>query len=158
MKTCFKCNKTLPLSMFYAHPQMKDGHLGKCKECTKRDTANRVASKSATDLQWILDERERHRLKAIRVRSEGRSSKKKASSTKRYRKKNPLKWAAHCLVNNAIRSGLMTRKDCEVCGRKAQAHHDDYMKPLDVRWLCSYHHAEHHRKQRESQIIASFNP
>ena len=40
----------------------------------------------------------------------------------------------------------MTRQPCEVCGNaKAQAHHDDYGKPLDVRWLCTTHHAEWHR-------------
>jgi hypothetical protein len=38
-KTCFKCGKTLPLTEFYKHNKMKDGHLGKCKECTKNDAS-----------------------------------------------------------------------------------------------------------------------
>jgi hypothetical protein len=40
----------------------------------------------------------------------------------------------------------MERGACEVCGvANAQAHHDDYTKPLDVRWFCQAHHGEAHR-------------
>lgn len=45
-----------------------------------------------------------------------------------------------------IRSGRLIKQPCEVCGSKiVEAHHDDYEKPLDVRWLCKKHHAEHHK-------------
>jgi len=50
-------------------------------------------------------------------------------------------------TNRAIQSGKLPRQPCEVCGtdEKIDAHHDDYTRPFDVRWLCRVHHAEHHR-------------
>lgn len=52
---------------------------------------------------------------------------------------------AHGLVRSAIKSGRLKRKPCEECGAaEAHAHHDDYSKPLDVRWLCRKHHARAH--------------
>lgn len=50
-------------------------------------------------------------------------------------------------VKKAIEKGLLVRRPCEVCGAsRVDAHHDDYGKPLDVRWLCPPHHREHHAK------------
>lgn len=37
IKTCFKCETDQPLWEFYKHPEMADGHLNKCKRCTKVD-------------------------------------------------------------------------------------------------------------------------
>ncbi len=54
--------------------------------------------------------------------------------------------AAHKAVEKAKISGLLVPMPCEECGNiKVDAHHDDYTKPLDVRWLCRSHHLLHHR-------------
>lgn len=63
-----------------------------------------------------------------------------------YRRKHPLKHAAHRAVAIALRRGELTRMSCEVCGNeKSEGHHDDYSKPLVVRWLCHRHHLEAHK-------------
>lgn len=58
---------------------------------------------------------------------------------------------ARALVQKAITSGKLTRQPCSVCGSEEniEAHHDDYDKPLEVRWLCSLHHKEHHKVHPE---------
>jgi len=50
-------------------------------------------------------------------------------------------------LNLAVYHGRVKRQSCEVCGATpAEAHHDDYGKPLEVRWLCPTHHRDHHQK------------
>ncbi len=64
------------------------------------------------------------------------------------RKLDPEKHAkskARSLARKAIKMGRLVRRPCEVCDvTPAEAHHDDYTKPLDVRWLCPHHHRQHH--------------
>lgn len=63
--------------------------------------------------------------------------------------RHPDRHSARRAVRTAIESGRLTRGVCEVCASpNAHAHHDDYGKPLDVRWFCRMHHDEHHTKAR----------
>lgn len=43
-----------------------------------------------------------------------------------------------------LRRGKLKRQPCEVCGTRKQIemHHDDYSKPLAVRWFCRTHHTD----------------
>jgi hypothetical protein len=61
-KKCFKCGLLLPLSEFYAHPQMGDGHLNKCKNCAKRDVHENYLKKIEDDA-YVEKERARGRNK-----------------------------------------------------------------------------------------------
>lgn len=58
-----------------------------------------------------------------------------------------LKDAVRRLTWKKIKEGLLIRLPCEICAtiEDVQAHHDDYTKPLEVRWLCRKHHREHHK-------------
>lgn len=80
---------------------------------------------------------------------------KVAENRKRWAAKNPDKmweynrrWceasrarkAAHRQVRAALLAGVIQRRPCEACGAEAHAHHEDYLRPLDVVWLCPEHH------------------
>ena len=55
---------------------------------------------------------------------------------------------ARAYVNVYLKRGLIQRKPCKVCGEtKAEKHHDDYDKPLEVTWLCRECHLKHHKDQ-----------
>ena len=87
--------------------------------------------------------------------------KQHAEAVKRYREKHKekyytywkqylktvqrLKVLARNEVYKALKSGVLVKGKCEVCGvSKVEAHHDDYSKPLEVRWRCKEHHTEIH--------------
>lgn len=58
---------------------------------------------------------------------------------------SPVRKRAIDLVQRAKERGELKRQPCEVCGEvSVVAHHDDYAKPLDVRWLCRSHHQKWH--------------
>lgn len=70
--------------------------------------------------------------------------------------------AARKSVEYALACGRLKREPCAVCGGdNAQAHHEDYARPLDVQWLCRSHHDELHRNQKaalKSQSVPSGTP
>lgn len=86
-KKCFKCGRILPLDDFYRHPKMKDGHLNKCIDCTKRDMYYRQIIKYQDSI-WLERERERCRKKARTPKTENAKVKEQAfrglRSTKRF--------------------------------------------------------------------------
>ena len=130
MKTCVKCRRVVqPLTEFYSHPTMADGHLGKCRDCARRDVRM-------------------HRRSSDRVRANDRARAKlphRVAKAKRnkilWSARNPDGAKAHYAVAYAIRMGRLKRLPCEVCGdSKSHGHHRDYSKPLDVIFLCARCH------------------
>ncbi|SRR6266568_2519485 len=56
---------------------------------------------------------------------------------------------ARRLMTQAIERGDLVRKPCERCGATeptVHGHHEDYDRPLDVVWLCQYHHLIRHNE------------
>jgi len=74
------------------------------------------------------------------------SDKGRAQSLRDYRA-HRVAHLARVRLNDAVQAGRVRRGPCEVCGttERVHGHHDDYAKPLEVRWLCEPHHKDHHR-------------
>lgn len=155
MKRCFKCGVDKDVSDFYKHKQMTDGHLNKCKECTKSDVKKNRGDnieyyKSYDAWRFQNDPKVRERHKKYQSTPDGREAMRKAR--KIWETSNPEKRAAHVLLGNAVRSGRIDKpnkcsKCCEFTPRGIlHAHHHDYAKPLDVTWLCVYCHVSEHKE------------
>lgn len=74
-------------------------------------------------------------------------SQRRARANQEQRNKDKI--TARKAVQHALRSGKLVKKPCERCPREnwdVEAHHDDYSKPLQVKWLCNTHHKERHRE------------
>lgn len=144
MKTCFKCRVEKDINEFYPHPAMADGHLGKCKACTKAD-----ARKHRDDnLERI---RAYDRVRGVHSRSVALSP----TGNKEWIKRNPEKRTAHIAVGCAVKRGDLVKPfACEICGSSSPlaAHHTDYSEPLIVVWLCDSCHKDVHRKSNQAYL------
>ncbi|AXN57959.1 hypothetical protein [Acinetobacter phage ABPH49] len=114
---------------------MSDGRVNKCKCCNKKDVSDNRSDK----------------LEKYRAYDRDRGNRQSDTYIGKYRKEFPKKYKAHNAVNNALRDGRITKGPCEICGaEKSVGHHDDYDKPLEVRWLCQGHHKQWHAEHGEA--------
>jgi hypothetical protein len=129
---------------------MADGHVNKCKECNKHDVRSNRSDKIAYYRAYDRTRGDRpDRVEAREIYSKTDAAKlSRNKSRKKWVENNAIKYAASLMVNNAVRDGRLEKKYlCEICGcgGRIHGHHDDYAKPLDVRWLCPSCHAEWHK-------------
>lgn len=127
---CMKCNVTKPINLFYNCNIRKRTNTGECKSCAK--TRIRASQKQP------------HRL-AYYASAEGKQA--AVNNFNNYVAKYPNRYAVRRETSNAIQRGYLVRAlTCECCDKagKIEAHHDDYNKALDVRWLCTTCHNHWH--------------
>lgn len=101
---------------------------GECRTCKRRVYMRGYYRRRAASVRARVASYRERNIEVVREKDR-----------KRGFRGDPVKTKAR----NAAR--VLERQPCEVCGKKAEAHHDDYSKPLDVRWLCKRHHSEVHR-------------
>lgn len=106
-----------------------------CKECSKKATTeHRIKNIEYYRAYDIARAKKRERIESSML------------VTKRRRKEEDGYSKAHSIVARAIKTGLIIRKPCQMCGetKNIHAHHDDYKQPLNVMWLCPMHHKARH--------------
>ena len=146
---CSKCLRKKPPSQFHKDKSKSEGLRTTCIECVKQyGKSYRTENKERRERQtrhWRQDNPER--AAEISRRSYKKNATKHKETVSAYRASNRKKAVAHGKVAYALRAGQLVPMRCEVCGSaKTEAHHDDYDRPLDVKWLCRKHHKAHHAR------------
>jgi hypothetical protein len=161
MKECIRCGDTKPIAEF--GKTSAGNPRSWCLECHRaykaawKKTAKGRASeaRSRVNRKSKIEEWRKENVERVREinRKAGRryyerNKEKMSAKARRRRIEQPEKWRAVRMVNDALFFGILTKPSrCEACNdlkRKLQGHHDDYWRPLDVRWLCPPCHAQHH--------------
>lgn len=155
MKTCNSCESEKERSEFHKRNASSDGLASKCKACQRLydSKRNKDPKRALARAEYAKTSRGRvagNRAKKAWAR---RNPEKIAEINKAYRKENPVKSRCHDIVAYALRKEKVYREPCEICGHTKQvhAHHDDYAKPLEIRWLCPSHHRQWHAENGEAK-------
>lgn len=120
-----------------------------CKPCRKKQDhryylARKASGKPTSGSHSTLEVYRKWQAE-YKDRPEVRARKRAYQAKRRQDPQERAKNAVRLQTRNAIARGELTRQPCEVCGEvTVDAHHDDYSQPLKVRWLCRYHHRQHH--------------
>jgi len=139
---CVHCHEKLSADQFAPSAFRKRDM--RCLSCSRAKNKAQRALNPERTRKMARDRMRKHRLTAIH-KSRPCTAADRARAAK-YSRENKPKKRAHNIVQRAINLGRLQRQPCEVClAVKSQAHHDDYSKPLQVRWLCATHHNREHK-------------
>ena len=148
-KKCNSCGNESPVDNFVKNVTAKDGLAWACRDCTKKQRESRKPALKAYNRKYRQADKEQVRESNRRWRARNRESVR--TTNYKWRKRNPGKHRTHMLFSAAVLRGELVAPDrCETCLREMslQGHHDDYSKPMEVRWLCAICHTNHHIQEK----------
>ena len=161
LKRCTGCKIAKAKSEFYGDKSRKDGLTDWCKSCQReyRHSRRDILNERARERYAANPEPRRQRDLARyhnRIKTDpalyARRLETNRLAVARWRKKSGAKVRAAYLARYAAKIGELEKPDvCQVKGCRAsriEAHHQDYSKPLAVKWLCPKHHKAAHRGER----------
>lgn len=137
-KWCPACSRVIAAELMAKNRSKPDGLGAYCLECNRRQQA---------------EERARRGENYRAMRRRYRASDSGRNAYRAYRERHPTKAHAQNVLQHAVADGKLARPDtCSNCGDGGiiDAHHDDYSKPLEVRWLCRWCHQAWHREHGEA--------
>ena len=135
MKACSVCKLEKPLDSFHRNSSSKDGRGCRCKSCSAIYDKNRAGDPKRVEARKRYAKTDNGRIIGNRAK-------------RKWINNNPIKRRAEKKVQSLRRSGKLKPLPCEVCGSDdiIHAHHCDYSKPLEIKWLCPLHHTAWHRE------------
>lgn len=117
-----------------------------CFKCKKEEEKMYFISRSKTQTFYMCRECNTSRHKKYRQTAKGKENVYKAN--KKYISLNREKSSAWQAVSYARENKHFQKPlNCADCGQEKtlDAHHHDYSKPLEVRWLCRLCHKKAHK-------------
>ncbi len=126
LRRCKQCGKVKPIEEFHI-AKVQKGKIVRPRLC--------AVCKTKKDAKRLRDERKQ---KPVLIRERD----------KVYRQKSTYKRNQSSKLRDAVRQDIIKRPiKCSICNRKVpiDGHHDDYSKPLKVRWLCKRCHKKIHK-------------
>jgi len=132
---CHTCNVQVTGSKKYCDSCMHIRH----NEFNKKYRADKKDQTKEYYRQWYL--------------KNGRNDKNRDAIRREWKLNNQEKIKAHNVLKYHVYTGAIIKPEkCYECGEKTKivGHHNDYLKPLDVIWLCgSCQKKLHHKITRE---------
>lgn len=161
-KTCPACGCSKPLTDFTKSRNRPHGVGSYCKEC--HNARGREQRKTEAAKEWRrewrkrpeqMEQRRAYERDYIKTPARRRYLKKQKAV---YRSNNADKEFARNVIYRMLRNGTLVRPDaCSECGVSPlneadgrsglHAHHDDYSKAREIRWLCRPCHTDYHRRE-----------